>query len=448
MAENQILPKVLIYGETFKKIGGGGITLNTLFGDWPVDNIFMLSDRFGETSEIHFTHYYQLGNLENKSFLHKLGFITGNKSGSYEILKSRSEKTITTGNNSLFKSRLYFKLKNLFISFLNSVGLFDLFFQFKVSKELIQWIEKIKPDIIYFQPSTIQNIKFINELHQITKVPYVIHVMDNFLEINNLAKTLNSKNILQVERSIEELINNSNLCMGICEEMCYQYGKKFNRTFYPFQHAVDKKFWFKDYVVKDNPNPFLILYAGRISIGTIHSLFLLANSIDNCNRRNNCNFEFQIQTTSPVPKLLKKFSKYQCVKIHNAVPYNKLPERYAHADLLVLPMDFDEESLAYIKYSMPTKVPEYLISGVPIFVLAHEMTALYKYAKSENWAFTNSTEIEKDIENLLVDIRFNYKKRTQVSEIAKSIGKKNHDINTVRNSFKNLISESCYKVFE
>lgn len=448
MTENQILPKVLIYGETFKKIGGGGITLNTLFGDWPVDNIFMLSDRFGETSEIHFTHYYQLGNLENKSFLHKLGLITGNKSGSYEILKNRSEKTITTGNNSLFKSRLYFKLKNLFISFLNSAGLFDLFFQFKVSPELIQWVKKIKPDIIYFQPSTIQNIKFINELYEMTKIPYVIHVMDNFLDINNLAKTLNSKSILSVERSIEELIKNSNLCMGICEEMCYQYGKKFNRKFYPFQHAVDKKFWFKDYVVKDNPNPFLILYAGRISIGTIHSLFLLASSIDNCNRKNNCNFEFQIQSTSPVPNLLKKFSKYQCVSIHNAVPYNKLPERYAQADLLVLPMDFDEESLAYIKYSMPTKVPEYLISGVPIFVLAHEMTALYKYAKSENWAFTNSTEIEKDIEDLLLEIRFNNNRRKEISEIAKSIGKKNHDIHTVRNSFKQLISESCHKVFE
>jgi len=447
MAQDPTLPKVLIYGETFKNIGGGGITLNTLFGDWQVENIFMLNDRFGETSDAHFTQYYQLGHLENKSFLHKLGFITGNKSGAHKVHKNKSQRTITTQNNSLFKGKIYFKLKDLFISFLNMTGIFDLFFQFKVSQELIQWIKEIKPDIIYFQPSTIENIKFINELHDLTGIPFVIHVMDNFLDIDILSKKLNTKTASLARQSIEELVKKSNLCLGICEEMCNQYGKRFNRVFYSFQHAVDNKFWFRNYIVRRDPKPFVILYAGRISIGTINSLFLLADSIENCNKNNNCNFEFQIQTTSKVSNLLKKFSKYNCISIHNVLPYEKLPERYTEADLLVLPMDFDEASLNYIKFSMPTKVPEYLISGLPIFVLAHESTALYKYAKYENWAFTNSTANGTDIENLLLEIRNNYNKRVEISEIAKSVGKRNHDINTVRDSFKNLINESCTKVF-
>lgn len=447
MGRKPTLPKVLIYGETFKNIGGGGITLKTLFGDWPVENIFMLNDRFGETSDAHFTQYYQLGHLENKSFLHKLGFITGNRSGAHKVHKNKIQRTITTQNNSLFKGKVYFRLKELFISFLNQAGIFDLFFQIKVSQELILWIKEIKPDIIYFQPSTIENIKFMNDLHSITGIPYVIHVMDNFLDVNTLSKKLPRKSISLVQESIEQLVKKANLCMGICEEMCNQYGRKYNRLFYSFQHAVDKKFWFKDYIVRPDPHPFIVLYAGRISIGTMDSLFLLANSIENCNRNYNCDFEFQIQTTSKVSNLLKKFSKYASVKIHKPVAYEKLPERYAEADLLVLPMDFDRNSLNYIKYSMPTKVPEYLISGVPIFVLAHEITALYKYAQSENWAFTNSTTNGTDIEKLLVEIRNNHQKRIEISEVAKSVGKNYHDINTVRSSFKNLISESCAKVF-
>lgn len=448
MSEKTTLPKVLIYGETFKNIGGGGITLNTLFGDWPADNIFMLNDRFGETSDAHFAQYYQLGHLENKSFLHKLGFITGNRSGAYKVHKNRSQKTITTQNNSLFKGKLYFKLKELFISFLNIVGIFDLFFQFKVSPELILWIKEIKPDIIYFQPSTIENIKFVNELHQLSGIPYVVHVMDNFLDVNTLSKKLNSKKALVVKQSLDDLVKKSNLCMGICEEMCKQYGKEFDRTFHSFQHAVDNKFWFRNYSIRSNPESFVILYAGRTSIGTSNSLFLLAQAIDNCNKNHNCNFEFQIQSTSKAPGLLKKFSKYNCVRICKPVPYNHLPDRYTEADLLLLPMDFDKESLNYIKYSMPTKVPEYLISGVPIFVLAHETTALYKYAKSENWAFTNSTVIESDIEALLLDIRNNLEKRVEISETAKKVGKRNHDIYTVRESFKQLISRSCTSVID
>lgn len=96
---------------------------------------------------------------------------------------------------------------------------------------------------------------------------------------------------------------------------------------------------------------------------------------------------------------------------------------------------------------MPTKVPEYLVSGVPIFVLAHEITALYKYAKSENWAFLNATEKGKDIEELLIKIRNSYSKRVEISENAKLVGKTNHDINIVRDSFQQLLSESCHKVF-
>ena len=447
MSEKIALPKVLIYGETFRMIGGGGITLNTLFGAWPSENIFMLNDRFEETSDVHYTHYYQIGHLENKSVIHKLGFITGNKSGAYIFNKKKSEKTISFQGYSLFKSGLYFKLKDLFISILNAFGLYELFFQQIVSPELVQWIKKIKPDIIYFQPSTIQNIKFLNELHQLTGIPYAIHVMDNFLETRTHAKELIGANNLLAQQFIEELIKNSNLCLGICEEMSRQYSKRFNREFYSFQHAVDKQFWDRDYIVRTDPQPFVILYAGRISIGTIKSLFQIANSIDNCNRNHASNIiEFQIQTTSPVPKLLKKFSKYKCVKIHDTVSYNSLPERYTQADLLVIPMDFDKKSITYLKYSMPTKVPEYLVSGVPIFVLAPEMTALYKYAKSDNWAFINGTENGEDIENLLLEIRNSYSKRREISEIAKSVGQRNHDIHSVRDSFRQLIGESCHKV--
>jgi len=449
MKENKTLPRVLIYNATFQKIGGGGITLNTLFGAWTPENIFILNDKFAVSSDAHFTQYYQIGHLENKSFMHKLGIMTGNKSGPVIINKinnNKLEETIILQGSSLFKSSLYFRLKELFIQTLNKLGIYELFFQQNVSKELIQWIKNIKPDIIYFQPSTIQNIKFFNELHNITKIPYAIHVMDNFLEINTHAKEINGKSTELAKQIIEELIKKSNLCLGICEEMSTQYSKKFNRVFYSFQHAVDNKLWFRKYIVRKNPEPFVILYAGRISIGTINSLFLLAQSIDNCNRDYESNFEFQIQTTSPVPKLLRKFSKYKCVKIHNAVPYDSLPDRYAEADLLVLPMDFDKESLTYIKYSMPTKVPEYLVSGVPIFVLAHEITALYKYAKSEKWAFLNATEKSKDIEKQLMEIRNNYNKRIEVSEIAKSVGKRNHDIQIVRDSFTKLISESCHNV--
>lgn len=442
MVKNERLPRVLIYGETFKKSGGGGITLYTLFGDWPFENISMLSDRFGEVSDIHFTEYYQLGHLEIRTMAHKFGLKTGNTSGAITISQNKTLQTLQTQDTSISTNSIYFQFKRAFISLVRFFGIQNLFFQVNTSKELIEWISIVKPDVIYFQPNTIQSISLLNEIHEQTGIPYIIHVMDNFLDTNILGKKLNFKEKKALELSIKKLVSRADLCIGICDEMAKYYSAKFQKDFFSYQHAVNTDFWFKNYNVRINPSKFIILYAGRISLGTKNSLISLAKAIENCNEQYNCNFDFQIQTTSDAPKILRKLSQYKCVSIHPAVEYNTLPNRFAQADLLVLPMDFDEESLQYIRYSMPTKVPEYLATGVPILVLAHETTALYKYAKSQNWAFTCSSYNTTEIGNLLKDIKNNNQNRIAISETAKFIGKQNHDINVIRRSFKQRISDS------
>ncbi|MBV5315331.1 MAG: glycosyltransferase [Prolixibacteraceae bacterium] len=437
MPEELNLPRVLIYGETFRKLGGGGITLKTLFGDWPIDNIYMLCDKYNDSSDVHFVDFYKIGNLETKTILNRIGIKKTN------IKDSETSENIKPSKSSMISKKsshsLYIYLKNFFISIIRFIGIYELFFTTKVSPELINWVTQIKPDIIYFQPSSIENIKFLIELNKKTGVPYVVHIMDNFFDIVLKETLLKNKN----ELLFNELIKNSNLCLSICDEMSRQYEKRFKRSFYAYQHAVDYKFWHKNYQVRKNPEPFIILYAGRIGIGTKNSLFILAKAIQNLNDKHDTNFEFQIQTTSKVPEVLKKISSYKCVKIQSLVPYEELPHRFASADLLVLPMDFEINGLTYIKLSMPTKVPEYLVAGVPILVFAHEITALYKYAKKESWAFTINSENLKNIENILIEIRNDYKRRVQFSKTAQRIGIHNHNIHNIRNSFKKQIIRSC-----
>lgn len=58
------------------------------------------------------------------------------------------------------------------------------------------------------------------------------------------------------------------------------------------------------------------------------------------------------------------------------------------ADLLVIPLDFDEMSIRFARYSMPGKTSEYMASGTPILVYAPERTALSMYAKREKWGYS------------------------------------------------------------
>ena len=56
------------------------------------------------------------------------------------------------------------------------------------------------------------------------------------------------------------------------------------------------------------------------------------------------------------------------LKINKKVPYTQLPDVFAKVDLLLLSNDFDNNSITYLKYSMPTKASEYMISGTPTLV--------------------------------------------------------------------------------
>src|SRR5262249_6462505 len=53
------------------------------------------------------------------------------------------------------------------------------------------------------------------------------------------------------------------------------------------------------------------------------------------------------------------------------------------ADILLLPANFDEASVRYIRLSMPTKLPAYLASGTPILVHGPAPLAQVDYARRE-----------------------------------------------------------------
>jgi len=102
-------------------------------------------------------------------------------------------------------------------------------------------------------------------------------------------------------------------------------------------------------------------------------------------------------------------------------------------------MDFDKKSFQYIKFSMPTKVPEYLSTGVPILVFAPSQTALYKYAEEAKWAFLHSDPNVDSLTTQLYEIYTNYLKRNEISLIARKVANENHNRTKVKLDFYKLI---------
>jgi len=224
--------------------------------------------------------------------------------------------------------------------------------------------------------------------------------------------------------------------MSISEEMAHEYKIRYNKNFITFHNTIDMEFWKyrqrNNYELSDSPT---MLYAGRIGLGIETSLELIARAIQRVNEELKISLKFILQTQ----KKPQWIDNYHSVGHAKFVSYNDLPKVFSEADFLLLPYDFTPKSIKYIKYSMPTKAPEYMVSGTPIVIFAPEETAIVKYAKKDGWA-------QVITENKIGEITESIKKLIKSKELRERIGQnaiktaeKNHNSIDVTNQFRKVI---------
>jgi glycosyltransferase involved in cell wall biosynthesis len=428
------LPKVLIIGQPFNNNTGGGITISNLFKGWDRDKIavtcsaYLLLDNID--TEVCNT-YYQLGIKEHKwkfpfNFLQRK-YISG--------LIKFDQKRIQ--DLRIVKSKLRVKI---IMNFLNPVleyfGLYHYIMKTELSEDICKWLKEFNPDVIYAQTATRDGILFCQSVYSYLKKPLIFHMMDDWP--STISSTGLFKNYWhrKIDSEFRVLLNKASVLMSISNEMAREYKIRYKRDFITFHNTIDLKFWKQnqrsDYELSENPT---VLYAGRIGLGIESSLELIVKAIEQVNKEFKIAIKFILQTQES-PSWI---SNYENVVHNDFVSYNDLPKVFSEADFLLLPYDFTPKSIKYIRYSMPTKAPEYMVSGTPIIIFAPEVTALVQYAKKDEWAkvITENkiSEIAESIKQLIESKQL----RQKIGQNAIKTAEKNHSSIEVKNQFKEVI---------
>src|SRR5690554_1224487 len=122
----QKYPKVLIFGETFNRYSGGGVTLSNLFEGFPKENLAVISNylTIGNSSNEICDSYYMLGRENYKSILQLDSFLSPPSSKVYKSTNLIKKKE--TSNKKAF-------LKN----FLKKSGLIHNLRRYVLNEELL-----------------------------------------------------------------------------------------------------------------------------------------------------------------------------------------------------------------------------------------------------------------------------------------------------------------------
>ncbi len=428
------LPKVLILGQPFNNDTGGGITLSNLFKNWNKDELAVACSGYDISDSVNpdiCNNYYQLGYEETK-WRFPFNLIQRKyQSGQLKF----EEKTISQPPPK--KSKLRVKLiMNVFVPVLHFLGMLHVISKTSLSTQFKDWLINFAPDVVYVQPTSRDGILFCLQVQSFLQKPMVLHIMDDWpvtITDNVFLKNFWSK---KIDTAFRKLLDKADLLLSISGEMSRIYKVRYNKDFIPFHNPIDVDFWGKhqrkDYDLSTEPT---ILYAGRIGLGIESSLEPFAKAVEKVNAEMKLSINFILQTPEE-PTWIKNYSFVQHKKFGN---YSELPKTFSTADFLLLPYDFSPNAIDFIKYSMPTKAPEYMMSGTPIILFAPEETAIVKYCELKKCAkiiAENNVDVLADqLKNLIQ----NKTERQFLAENAKRIAREEHDSIKVTKAFETII---------
>ena len=437
MTTPETFPRVLfITSHAFNHSNGGGVTFSNLFSGWPKERLATVhNDSIPPENDV-CRHYFKLGEKE----LRKWGpfcFLQRCPPGMDEINQVKSEPL---SDRSLVSGKAFMGLRSVLFGdneFPETAIL---------SSKLEAWIEEFKPQVLYTVLGNNGLMDLIEKIRCRFKLPLVVHIMDDWRTVNHTKGLFAPKRRRKMQRQMAHFISVADCCMGISDSMCIVYGAEYGRVFKTFHNGIEMDAGALSPARKKNSDePFRIFYAGAIL-----PYAQLQSMIDVCEAVADLNFQgvpIQFNIFSP-PAMINLYREklVTCDAIHL---HPTLPSREDYlsamkaADLLLLPVNFSEKTINFIRYSMPTKVPEMMQSGVPILVYGPSEVAQVNYAIESGWGYiVNERSIEKvvaAIRKLSVDSIL----RNQLVGKARLLTSERHDIKTLRTQFQSALADAA-----
>jgi len=395
-------PRVLVVtGYGFNQASGSGITLTNLFEGWPADRLAIIhADVNGNTPGI--VKYEFIPGRQCVIPWTSIGVRWRTRD---EIAKSAGQSA--QGPKAAGSQRGYYWVRTVANTLLKWTGLVGLVERYSFPQETIDILRYFRADIIYMHPSSISLTRLAIDIKRKLNAPLVVHIMDDYphsLYTEGFFAKLVS---IHMNSLMKKLFAESSLCLGISLFMCSEYSKRYNIPFSCFHNPVNPVFLNnkprRELVPLEKNGNFRLVYVGRVGWGVAAGLKDISEAVKEL-----ANSRVQLAIYANDAESVKRQYGFLRSTPSN-VTISESPKnadgiaKILHsADALVLPVDFDEGSIRAIRLSMPTKVPAYLSSGVPILLYGSEKVGFVAEAIEEGWAYVVKVRSKKTLKNAII----------------------------------------------
>lgn len=416
-------PKVLIVNaQSILCNNATGITLRSLWNGWPKDRLLEIHES-SKTEGVQDVDFNTI-KIPDSDFLFKK-FIAGKTGNNLNTALSKA-KADNDGKRNTPSSNVKNKIRQLFACIFNASPS-------KIDKKILEIIKAFNPDVIYTLGGNVTILNLCYKLSKLLNKKIVIHYMDNWPEHlqweDNKLLYLYKK---LLDRSLRKCLKRSQIGITISDSMAQRYNQTLGMQHSVLMNSVNVN----DFLTLESTHHTkkTFLYAGGLHLDRWKSLLEVAKCMDGQNAI------FEIYTNRADQEKYAEYFKGYPVTFHDTVSHDCILRVYDRADVLVHAENDNPVMQGFFKYSVSTKIPEYLATGKPVLFYGPEELGLYQYLNDNQIAVCakNETELKDTVSKLCAD---DYD--CSIGQRARNFVIEKHDIGKAREILKETMIAGC-----
>ncbi|MGC5286517.1 glycosyltransferase family protein [Micromonospora sp. DT231] len=357
MVLDEEFPRVLVVSHTpFSRVSGTAMTLSNLFSGWPKDRLAQVhTGNIPPTTEV-CENFFHFPPRDHYLPIQYYAMRMSGWNGRTPLQQSRPIAAVHAAAESRpTMAKIYAQLR----------ATADLS-PIRVPPTLIEWMRGFRPDVVYSMLGSVRLTRITALAARTCGVPVVPHFTDDWPATLYDNGELFGRADRSVQETIARLIRLAPLGMVISQPMAQEYARRYGVPFSPFANCVDETFFAPPRGEAEQRETTELVYVGALHLNRWESLRDIGAALDGLAA---AGLPVRLTIHAPEPDLTRyagHFAPLARVRLGPSLNSDEVPAALHGADVLVHIESFDEEIRRYTRYSVSTKIPQYLASGRPI----------------------------------------------------------------------------------
>lgn len=290
------------------------------------------------------------------------------------------------------------------------------------SEALDRWLDETAPDVIFFVAGDgLYSYDICEYARRRTGAKLVVYTGDDYVLPRPkfyLAQDLRRRLIL---RKLKSCVDAADLFLTISEPMRRTYRELLGKDSLLAANMADS-------LREAQPAPktrsgLLLVYLGGFQYHRDATLHRLAEAIARINGEGRTPLFLEIYSNAqPDDALLRQLEVPGASAFCGCLDQAGVKWKVNEADILVHVESFSPESIADVRLSLSTKIPEYLSTGKPLLAIGPAEVASMVYLRDKACCVTDEADLEPQLRRLAEDAAL----RSSLGAVGRSAYEKNH----------------------